>query len=544
MRSLKQVSGLALLGASLVVVALYGMGCGGDDPVGPDIDPAPTGSNLSFDRLGVAVAPGSMSIVNVTPLAGELEDFSVESSDETVATASASATPKAGGSAAAGVIAVSGVGAGTATITVTTASGDEREFPVTVYDPMVLDTGEMLIKIVDKFEYRWNDKGSGASAGVGTFHPVAPAGYHAVGSISHITYAHDIDGTAWAIVVKDKGTNPDHPPFVAPESYEAIITVPDWNQPFGIPAVTAWRPVPPTNLPDEYVAVGTVVGGDGTSGAVCIRKDLTDYAASTLQWHDGGSGSALPFVSVWRSDTKPNLDQSIPYGDAEREYLSTGSIIMRENRGNPSQDPNYMEITRVLKVKPQVLIDAVYRGWEPSLTSLEKPPPNSQPIMTKALLVPFTAFDDPSAPNLAWLVANTPFYVLERRQFWNREYWADVGATRGWKTGINDETANASWEEQSIEVTANLGFEFKGISGGVTATVSQTLGFASSRAVSTFEESSTDVDVPAPPAGSKIALWRLRNQFLMWRHGDSGLVQFLAPWTLDELAFHKDTYPN
>ena len=74
--------------------------------------------------------------------------------------------------------------------------------------------------------------------------------------------------------------------------------------------------------------------------------------------------------------------------------------------------------------------------------------------------------------------------------------------------------------------------------------IGSSFAFASLRSVSSFEKSRTDVNVPAPPDGSKVALWRLRNHFRLWRHGDDGLEQFLAPWFFDELAFHSDSYPE
>lgn len=515
-------------------------GCGG----GGGSDPASNSavySNLSLDRLGAAVSLGNTVDINVTPILGTLEVLTVSSSDPNVATVSTS-------SAVAGqieTITVNAVTEGSVIVTASTQSGDSRNFPVTVYDPLVMDVGDMLIKIVDKFEYRWNDRNSGASLSYAAFHPIAPQGYKTLASIGAPSYASNIDGTTWAIVVKDKGTNTDHPPMVDPESYTEIISWVDWNNPFASVHVKAWRPVCPTNLPDEYVAMGTVVGGDGTSGAVCLRKDLTDYGVSEFKWNDANSGSALPVFSLWQINARERSGANSAYTELEKAYVATGSIVIMPDRTDPLQNNDYRELTRILKIKPKVLIDAEYPGWEPTLTSVNiEPSSDTQPILTKAIMVPFTAFTDPNVPNLNWQVVNSPFYVLERTQYWNKEWWGSSGGSRTWTVGISDTNTQASWQQTSVETTNSYGFELKGVSGSMTSTVTETLGFATSTAVSVFSEDSTTVNVGSPPAGSKIAVYRKRNQVTLWRQGDIGLDQFLTPLVFDENAFISTCYPG
>jgi hypothetical protein len=71
---------------------------------------------------------------------------------------------------AAGTITVAGGSPGTAVITVaSTASNDKREFPVTVYDPMALDAGEMWIEFTGQFGGRYHDSGSGADMAASSF---------------------------------------------------------------------------------------------------------------------------------------------------------------------------------------------------------------------------------------------------------------------------------------------------------------------------------------------------------------------------------------
>lgn len=278
---------------------------------------------------------------------------------------------------------------------------------------------------------------------------------------------------------------------------------------------------------------------------MCVRRDLTALGEAMWIWDDAGSGSSLPLMSLWRVGARTRTTAPA-YPDHERLYLGAASSVMVPGRADPSTLQDHSDLVRVLRIRPQVLVNGAHPGWHPTLTSIQDPSNDTQPFLMKAVLVPMSAFYDftqPTAPNLHTLVQESPFFVLERREYWSKEFWGSTGGRRTWTTGIEHNQTRTNWEERSISVSAEFGFEFKGVSGSVTATVSQTLGFSSSTSVSTFEQSETRVDVPAPPSGSRVCLWRKRNEFVLLRHGQFGLEQALVPWVFDTNAFHVDTYP-
>ena len=562
------IAGLCL---AFMLSACGGGGSGGSTD-SPTTQPA-SSSNLVFDKLGAAVPLGETTDITVTPYSGTLDSLTVSSSDPGVATVSTSAV--AGMSE---TITVSGVANGAATISVSTAAGDTRSFPVSVYDPTVMDTGDMLIKVVDTFDFRWNDSGSGANQNVSIWQPKVPAGYSALGNVSATTYASSIDGSRWAIVVKDKGTNPSHPPLVPPDSYELLYAMPCFNSCasiLGMPnlisgplptTVSMWRPVCPTNLPDQYVALGTYAGdstyGGGntnnppTSG-ICIRADLTDVATDTQVWSDAGSGSGYPYGTVWNvSAFAPTATSALG-----KQWLSPGSCIFQPDTGrtDPLLDTssfNLKDLVRVLKVDPQVLVYADYTGWKPPMTSTNAPiNVNSltQPIFNTEVLVPITGFDpakyavagsnpDLKNPTLDMQVNNAPFHVLQRQQFWKLIAWNNSGGTLNTSEGTSSSTTLTSWTENSFSISASAGFEFKGVSGSVTATMTTTLGYSSASTVGNMSSVSNTVNVPVPLSGSFVSEWQKVDQFSLT--SENGQDSFLAPWGNGQNAYYSVCYPQ
>lgn len=553
MRPFNRPSRLALHGASLLVIAVIGASCGEDSPVDSGGGNPPTiYSNMSFDRLGVALAPGATSTINVTPLAGSLEPFTVASSNEAVATASVAAKFAADKSSlAAGTVTVVGVSHGMATITVTATSGDKREFPVTVYDPMVLDTGEMLIRFTDQFGLHYWDQGSGADNDGDFYMPAAPEGYYPLGAIGFAGYQYPSVHSA-AIVAKDKGTNASNPPLAAPIDYELLwhngVPIFGWR-PDGTMTGSFWRPIPP----DGYVAMGVVVhnwepGPDLTANdpanqkppldaVMCVRKDLTTPAmVDSFVWNDNGNGLKDRWFNAYQ------LRCPKTYSSYEKLILAPNTFVGHSNRLNESPDP----VEHVLKVDPQVLIDAEYYStlWRPTLTSLAEPDEETQPLRTRAILVPFTAFAD-NLHGVNWKVANSPFYVLERRYYWDKECFTsgESDCAIDYTSGCTTSTEHTRWQQESVEASMEAGFELKGIGGKVKSTITKTLGFAKSTGVSEFQEKTVHSSVPAPGKDAVCAVWKAANRFHLFRHDGMTVEEVILPWTIYEDSFHSYMYP-
>ena len=539
------------IGLGLLLVAAFAIGCGDDSPTGPDTDPTPTGSNMSFDRLGVALIPGVTATVGVNPLAGDLEPFTVSSSDEGVATATgASMDRQAAAAVPAGVITVTGVGYGSATITVSTETGDEREFPVTVYDNTVLDAGELLIKFTDEFGDRFADVGSGADDDGDFYHPIPPEGYHALGSIGFHGYQSPADLRTAVMVVKDKGLNPENPPLALPVDYDivwhnGVYILGTWYAD-GDYTGAFWRPVPP----EGYVAMGLVVHywAQRTSApynqkppltkVMCVREDLTRTAGiGGYIWDDAGNGL---------SDRYFRADQLIVpelYSDYEQMHLAPGTFV---GHASHAKNNNSNPVANVLCLDPQVLIDADYNStlWRPELTSLEDPGNTTQPLLNRTVLVPFTAFAD-AGRDIYWKVENSPFYVLERNYYWEEEcFTSGLGScTVSYTTGSTESNEKTTWEAEGVTSSWEVGFSIKGIGGKMSSTVTKTLGFAESIGVSEFEEKTVSTEVPAPGEGAILATWKAANRFRLYRHNAGVLEMAVSPWTMFEDAFHSSRYP-
>jgi hypothetical protein len=526
-------------GLALAMLAILFIGCGEDSPTAPSGATGDISSNMSFDRLGVAVVPGGSAQVAVSPLAGTLDPITVASSDEGVATATGAET----------VITVTGVGYGSAIITVATAAGGERTFPVTVYDPMVLDAGELLLRYTGEFATRYHDSGSGAANNGDFYMPVPPEGYHALGAVGFAGYRNPAAVGSAALVVRDKGDNPSNPPLKAPVGYEHI-----WNNgvglfgswiPDGDVTGSFWRPIPP----EGYVALGVVVHNWTPNAAnpvdqappldavMCVRADLTRTAGiGAFVWNDSESGLPIDF----------RADQIVippSYDDYEKMLVAPGAVAAHASHAvNDNNNP----VANVLVVRPPVLLDADYHStlWRPELTSLADPGASSQPLRTRSILVPFTAFED-GGRDIAWKVANSPFYVLEREFYWDRECFASAfnDCELSYTAGTGRTQTNTTWEQTSVTASQELGFELKGVGGKVKSTVSKSLGFAESIGVSQFFETTVSTSVPAPGEGHIMASWKGANRFSLRRHNGTAVESVVTPWTVYETQFHSSRFP-
>jgi len=145
------------------------------DPNKPPPDNIPDNTvdaELLVDKLTVSVVPGGVEIVTVTATDenGLVEACTVESSNESVVTITQNDN----------VFMITGHDYGSAVVTVTSASNLTREIPVQIYNPAILDCGELIITYTNAYLWRWHDVGSGADNDGGYWHPVPPEGYHAL----------------------------------------------------------------------------------------------------------------------------------------------------------------------------------------------------------------------------------------------------------------------------------------------------------------------------------------------------------------------------
>jgi hypothetical protein len=148
--------------ASLLIFSLT-ISCS-DDSSNRVISPEPSGDpELQVDKIAVSVVPGGVELVTVTALDndGVVETCTVLSSDESVVTVTQNNN----------VFMVTGQNYGHATVTVTSASGLTRGIPIQIYNPVILDCGELILTYTNTYVYRWHDAGSGGDYNGSYWHP-------------------------------------------------------------------------------------------------------------------------------------------------------------------------------------------------------------------------------------------------------------------------------------------------------------------------------------------------------------------------------------
>jgi len=490
------------------------------------LEGCPTGE-LIFDKISLAVFPGGEETVSVTATdgSGNPVDWTVASSAPSVVSALQIGSE----------INVTGVGLGAAVIMVTTQTGLRRSVPVRVYDPMVLDAGEIRIRYIDTFECFLGFP-------LSVYRPVVPAGWHALGSFAIATLGcPDINGQQWMMAVKE---NPEHadpitPPLVAPQSMVQALS-------FAFPSFPVagfWTP----SCPAGYVPMGTVVTTGATwfplqpppsapepsvDDVTCIRKDLTAPGAG-----DPIGASDSSFVRIVAPDNS-NFENTTA-------YLETEAFSVRGSDVN------------VLAVELPPLINVPFQTWAPHLVGFFAPPAYSEPVLAEALLVPFTLLNGQAyaAKGVGWMVENSPFVRVERVQSWGLVFFVINNSSVAqnpsvtFTKGVSTADTNSISVKAGISLTVESGFELLGIGGKVSATVSTEFGYETQHSVSEFGQESDTVPINVAPHKAAAA-WQLRSTIIVkLRNPQTGQLNEIAAAgestpMYDSLAYAYADYPN
>jgi hypothetical protein len=324
-----------------------------------------------------------------------------------------------------------------------------------------------------------------------------------------------------------------------------------------------WTPV----CESGYRAMGTVVTGGRTSAGrnppsltdvTCVRADLTFPAqATTTIWNDKGTGGDVKYQGSFSIRAPVNFQV-----DRTTAYLTTGTFVtqgqLRSCSGEgcwvaPAQGAH--AVMNVLDVDLPMLIDTAQATMFPSLTGYDMPPLVTEPRMTKAMLVPFTAVGVGQAyttmHDLHWMVSNSPFVRVERVLRWKREFWqyntgsAEQNTAKTFTKGISITDSNSFWASVGISLTVDAGVEFLGIGGGVSATVSQQFGYELQHSVTEFSEQATTVTMNIP-AGKVAAAWQANSEILVKLHNpQTSLFEVVKAIQMpDSLDFVTDDYPD
>jgi hypothetical protein len=334
--------------------------------------------------------------------------------------------------------------------------------------------------------------------------------------------------------VMNIGTQPSTPPLATPRYFQAQVGYFGW---------ILWAPV----CPEGYVAMGTVVttdSGDDTPApakgeATCVRSDLTVLAAPL---------PASTGFSTARIEAPINND----FGDTA-VYLDTGTMSVVFPSGNANPYP----VNRVLAVELPMLIDTPHQAWLPHVTSLlAADNVYSEPVLAKALLVPFSAMlngeeqdSEYTRRGVGWMVENSPFVRVERLVRWDLEFFtvntttSDQQNSVEFTKGITNAQTTTMTNTGGVSVTAEGGVKFLGIGGKISGTVSYEFGYETQTAVTALDSKTTTVSINVSPCKAAAA-WREQTTLLLKLNDLDGTVDtILSEPMYDSLSFVTDDYP-
>jgi len=463
-----------------------------------------------LSQLSVSTVPGGDVVIRVaaTDEHNQPRTFTAACDDEGVATVTKTDS----------TITISGLAYGTTNITVNSDT-NSRVVPVEVYDPKVMEAGELLIAFVDTFEYRWSSSGGIAAS---FYHPVTTDGFCALGSLA-FAGSDDPSGKSCIMVVKAK---PGSDALKPPVGYEQVWYPSDTG--------SFWNPIPPAG----YKALGSVVSRDrlhpSLADVVCVREDLTIAGAlgGELYGYDGGYEKFASYA-IDAPDAGPH----------ESCYTATGTFSASRLEPDPTGHP----VLFVLKVKLPSRPEAADQTFAPKLTGFDTPADRTVPLTCREMVIPWTIVKD-TAFSTMWRYANSPKYRLEREVFYQLRYH-NYNQTSQVQTnsvtltsGVSKTESETYWVETGISVTAEGGVDLKIFSAKVSATVSLDLGYETQTSVTELQEKEIQSSINTPP-GKAAALWQKFNRFTLKRQNGTSLAP-VKVWEFGIDSYVTDEYPN
>ncbi len=469
----------------------------------------PNQSSLLVSRLVVSMVPGASETVTVCSRdnAGNYIGCQVSNSDPSIATAAVTDS----------TIQITGVALGTAQLTITNAAGKSSTLPVQVYDPFVLDTGELQITFTDQFQLILSYVPPGWS-GLYVYKPLPPEGYSSLGSFG--TWDNAPNGRQAAMVVK------------ARPGSDAIAFTTNYQSTAGMLHI----PIPPAG----YKAMGQVWTqyGQSPGATACIREDLTTRGAAYMFW--SYENNIHQYESAWTiNQTSASYHESA--------YLVPGTFMYAPNLdGPPSDDP----LLNILKVELPMLAEAPYQYYSPTLPGYGAPEDATTPMLAKAMLVPCTIVRDAQyESDMPWRIANSPFYRLERQVYYKFLAHRDNSGgsipqplTYSTTVGVSQTQSQTVWNETGVELSMSAGISIYAVEAMVTATVSRSFGYERMNSLTELTERTISNTINVPP-GKSMALWQQYNRYVLYRHNGIHLEE-VTSWEFGIDSYASDEYPN
>ncbi len=474
---------LIILALMILCMTFTWIDCGKDKPTQ---SPAPQGT-LLLSRVSVAMVPGASERVAIFAqnASGARDTCSITVDNSDVASATLADS----------TITITGITVGTSNITVTSRCGATRPVIVQVYDPTIIDTGELLITYTASFTLA-------ATQYIFSFwEPVPPEGFYSLGQLAEAGYS-DPSGISAVMVVKAKaGSN-------------AIAFTHDVNSP-----------------PSGYKVMGDRFTYPQDS-IICIREDLTIPGSAVQHIFNVG------YLSAWKIE-QPDAG---PHSGA---YLAPGTCVIVWG----SNPPNASPMANVLNVNLPLLAEAPVQSFAPKLEGYLSPPTETQPLFAKAMLVPCTIVNDLAhQDDIPWRVANSPFYRLERMVYYKLLYHNYNNTSEVQTNSVLIRSGVTTSESQSfhmntgVSITTEAGVDFEVVSAKITATVSVEFGYETQTSVTQLQEKEVTSTINTHP-GKAAALWQEYNRYILYRHNGTDLEPVTA-WEFGIDSYMTDEYPD
>ncbi|MEU9993704.1 Vps62-related protein [Streptomyces sp. NPDC048045] len=406
--------------------------------------------------------------------------------------------------------------------------------------------GDLTLAFTDQFTWSWDDEDSRGKYWVSFWHPTAPEGFHALGTVAipawgsanlnPKTGAEKIEDHVVALCVKETGKPAagQKPALARPAGYEKIWTDVGTGSKY---KGSIWRPL----APEGYVAMGCVVPKDTydkppLDAVMCVREDLTFGASAKQVYTDKGTGGKID-LSVWSNIVPPSYVDNTD--GATRVLIAANTFTAHAAYDQPFHLPDMHVLCVPMPVEKPAL------GSYPQLVDRARPAEKTPDVAANALWVPFTAFTD-TAKSVPWKLANSPFYKVQRKTSWtllehlSNDMAVERRISKTTNTGIEKTSQDTFNAKTGISVSSTAGISLDPFNASVTTTFSLELGYERMTSLKEFESSSTTWELSALPNTSSAA-WIGSNSIQVTRADGSPVS---APLTYVAGSIHYSQYPN
>ncbi|WP_428933664.1 Vps62-related protein [Streptomyces sp. ACT015] len=414
-----------------------------------------------------------------------------------------------------------------------------------------MDFGELTLAFTDEFTWCWDDKNTGGTQWVSFWHPKAPKGFRALGSmgfnawesanlkakIPHADKASKTSEHLVALCVKQNSSEASKkastPALAAPRDYEEV-----WRDTGsgGKHYCSVWRPIPPKG----YVALGCVVAENtydkpSTDAVWCVRRDLAFRSIVEQTYTDKGTGSQRDF-SAWQNKT-PGFNSP---DETLTALIAPNTFAAHVSHNQPDGLPEmYVLCLPIPSDEPDP-------GATPSLGSTAKPAEKTKAKVTETAWIPFTAIADKDY-TVPWKLEHSPFYKIERKASWvlaghiNNTTSVAQKTTASTTTGTTDAAAD-TW---GVDVGFSFGFK-KGWtspigSGEFSMSFSVTTKFSRTETTTKMTSETWTQELIAPPHKAA-AIW-VGNHTIQVVRGDGTRVGPELSFN-DAKSVHYDEFPD